>query len=388
MELTVNKFLQIVLAISELLTKDKGIDPLLSRQTYDYGNPPDGWDYKRILEESASLREDLKTFDPRRARYIARLLESIDMMCREGLGDDLSYDEKVLACLDINIETISGDVIDEISSELADRLKDRGYSGGLSETVGRWKEDTTVSGVKNLQKTADALLVRAIELTNKLVLPVPEELDINITFPTNFPYNGYSESKKNYVSRIMLSGDIGWQKPALKHIVTHEALPGHTLYYATKERLYRDGKLTVEGTVYLANTPVSPLGEGLCEVGQMMLGMIEDEDDHIYDLYSRFSSAVITNVAMEYNRKKIDKVDAIKKMQENAFISEIHAGKRFGFFSDPLWYISFMHYWFGKEIVMDCFVKMQNNLPDFYQMAYVKTQTIGGLQEDVANYLI
>jgi len=387
MEKAINHFLRIVLAISELLKETTGIDPLLSRQTYDYDVSPEGWDYSRIVDETAALRQDMNELDPKRSCYIARILESIEMMTREGLGENLSYEEKVSAYLGIEIDTIPEGVIDKIALELAEHLKDRGYSGELSEAVGRWKEDTTVTGVEELQKTADAFLVRAVNLTKKLVLPVPEELDINITFPKDFPYNGYSESKKNYVSRIMLSGDIGWQKPALKHIVTHEALPGHTLYYATKERLYRAGELPVEGTVYLANTPVSPLAEGLCEIGQMMLGMVEDEDDHIYDLYSRLSSAIITNIAIEYNRKTVDKARAIKEMQKKAFITELHAEKRFGFFSHPLWYISFMHYWFGREIVQKCFTRMKDNLPEFYTMAYLKAQTIGGLQEDVNNYL-
>ena len=388
MEEAVRDFLKIVLAVSELVKDSTEIDPLLSRQTYDYEvSPPGGWDYRRVLDESALLRERLSGLDPERSRYMARILQSIDTMCRDGLGEKLSYEEKVSECLGIEIDRIPESRIDELASQLSERLGARGYSGNLDEAFLEWKRDTTIDDTEEMQAVADGFLRIAIERTNERVLPVPEELDIQISFPKSFPYNGYSESSKDYVSRIRLSGDIGWQRPALKHIVTHEALPGHTLYYATKERLYRSGELPIEGTVYLANTPVSPLGEGLCEAGQKMLAMIEDDDDRIYDLYNRLSSAVVTNVAIDYHHRSATKAQAIEEMQRKAFVSELQAEKRLGFFAHPLWYISFMHYWFGREIVDRCFDSMRDHLQEFYRLAYLKSQTIGGLQEDIDAYL-
>jgi hypothetical protein len=388
MEKPVRDFLEIVLAVGELEKERTGIDPLLSRQTYDYAvSVPVGWDYRRTLEASAALQADMDGLDARRSGYIRRLLQAVDVICHDGMGEDLSYAEKVRGCLGLETAKIPRTKIDELAAALADRLGKRGYNGELSEAVRKWKKDTTITAAEELQAEADGFLQQAIERTNARVLPVPEELDIDISFPNNFPYNGYSESRRDYVSRIMLSGDVGWPRSALKHLVTHEALPGHTLYYATKEKLYRTGRLDVEGTVYLANTPVSPLGEGLCEIGQEMLGMIEDEDDRIFDLVNRLSSAVITNTAIDYNDGAVSKAQCLAEMQRSAFITELQAEKRFGFFSHPLWYISFMHYWFGRAIVHECFMKMRNHLEAFYNMAYLKAQTICGLQEDVENFL-
>jgi len=388
MEEPVRGFLEIVLAVSELEKDRTGIDPLLSRKTYDYAlSAPVGWDYRRCLEASTELQEKLNGLDTQRSGYIRRLLQAIDIICRDGMGEELSYQEKVRGCLELEIDKIPQTQIEELAAELSDRLGKRGYAGELSEAVQEWKKDTTITDPEELQSVADAFLKIAIDRTNARVLPVPDELDINISFPKNFPYNGYSESSKNYVSRITLSGDVGWPRAALKHLVTHEALPGHTLYYATKEKLYRTSKLNVEGTVYLANTPVSPLGEGLCEAGQAMLGMIEDEDDRIFDLVNRLTSAIITNTAIDYNNGSASKTMCLKEMKEKALVSELQAEKRFGFFSHPLWYISFMHYWFGRAIVHDCFMKMQKHLEMFYGMAYLKAQTICGLQEDVDNFL-
>lgn len=388
MEKPVGAFLQIVLAISELEKDRTGIDPLLSRKTYDYALPaPAGWDYRRCLEASAELQDNMSVLGTQRSGYIRRLLRAIDIICRVGMGQELSYQEKVRGCLELEIDRIPQSDIDKLAAELSDCLGKRGFAGELAAAVAEWKADTTITDTEELQRVADGFLQQSIDRTNERVLPVPEELDIEISFPKNFPYNGYSESSKNYVSRIMLSGDIGWPRAALKHLVTHEALPGHTLYYATKEKLYRSGKLDVEGTVYLANTPVSPLGEGLCEIGQAMLGMIEDDDDRIYDLLNRLTSAIITNAAIDYNSGSVSKAHCLKEMKEKAFVTELQAEKRFGFFSHPLWYISFMHYWFGRAIVHDCFMKMQNNLEMFYGMAYLKAQTIRGLQEDVDHFL-
>jgi hypothetical protein len=99
------------------------------------------------------------------------------------------------------------------------------------------------------------------------------------------------------------------------------------------------------------------------------------------------SSAVITNIAIDYQHRSVSKAQAIEEMQRRACISELQAEKRLGFFAHPLWYISFMHYWFGREIVDRCFGSMRDHLQEFYRLAYLKPQTIGGLQEDIDAFL-
>ena len=111
MEKPLEDFIKIVLSVSRLVGEKTGVDPLLSRSTYDYGVMDPGWNWKEIDQAVTPLRQNLSSFAPDRVDFLGDLLQSLDMMVREGLGEDVSYQERVQAYLQVSAEIIAEEEI-------------------------------------------------------------------------------------------------------------------------------------------------------------------------------------------------------------------------------------------------------------------------------------
>ncbi len=135
-----------------------------------------------------------------------------------------------------------------------------------------------------------------------------------------------------------------------------------------------------EGTLYFSNTPITPIVEGICEMGQTMLGMIEDEDDQIYDLYNRYCNVVSTNLAFACNGDGLDVAGAVEQLIAQAYVTRRFAEGYVQFLTHPLWCTSFPHYWYGSEFIRDCMQRMQGNLLEFYRMVYTEPHTVQTLR--------
>ena len=71
-------------------------------------------------------------------------------------------------------------------------------------------------------------------------LGIPEQHKIELEFPVNYPYRGYSNYQGNYMGQVFMSADIEWQRAGIKHVVMHESIPGHQAFSAIRDKLYRN----------------------------------------------------------------------------------------------------------------------------------------------------
>jgi hypothetical protein len=278
------------------------------------------------------------------------------------------------------------DIVQALEVELLDLMIEAGYPDDLSVAIPQWRENQTLRG-DALIEAAHAFVDQARDDTNQHVMPLPETHQVVLTFPENYPYRGYSDYSRDYQGRVFLNGDIGWERAALKHLVYHEVFPGHQAFSAIREKQYRDGILPIEGTVYFGNTPMTPIVEGICEVGQEMLGRLESIDDHIYDVYNRFTSAVSTNLAFDCNADGMDKETAVKKLMDAAHVSRVFAEKRYHFWTNPLWCTSFPHYWYGRELIRESYGLMGDHLPALFKLIYTEPHTVNSLRAAIVSYL-
>lgn len=382
----IDGFLQIVLALNVLVEERTGIEPLLSNATYTYDIQVPAWGWDEIGRAIERVESALDVLPDRRSAYLRDCLRAYALMVREGQGDDISYAERVATYLQVPGERVPENVIEALERDLRNLYVDAGYSDDLSVAIPQWREDQTLLG-DALVSEAQSLLHRAREETQRNVLPLPEEHHVTLSFPENYPYRGYSDYSRDYQGRVFLNGDIGWERASLKHLVCHEVFPGHQAFSAIREQQYRAGNLPVEGTVYFANTPMTPIVEGICEVGQEMVGMLETIDDHIYDVYSRFTSAISTNLAFDCNTDRMDKETAVTRLVNTARVSRVFAEKRYHFWTNPLWCTSFPHYWYGRELVRESYERMKEHLPTFYEMVYKQPHSVRSLREEVERHL-
>lgn len=386
MEKPLEDCIKIVLSVSRLEGDKTGIDPLLSRLVYDYEVPDPIWDWREIDRAASRLRKDLTSLSPARADFIGDFLTSFEVKTREGLGEVIPYQERVQAYLQVSGELIAEAVISTLRTSLQQKLTDIGFDQDLPKAYRLWTRSQLISK-DDIFDRGRAILAETRRRTNLLVMESPPEHQIELNFPRNFPYNGYSDYSKGYRGRIFLNGDEEYTLSGLVHLICHEALPGHQLFSAIREKRYRDGLMPVEGTIYLANTPITPIVEGNCEDGQRMLGMYETTADEIYDLYNRYSSAVATNIAIACNADGMDRQTAVDKLVDLVFIDLEKASRSYAFFTHPLWQNSFPHYWYGRELMRQNYNLMADNLPEYYLMIYTEPHTVRTLQRRINQYL-
>jgi hypothetical protein len=382
----IDLFLQIVLAMNELVGERTGIEPLLSAATYSYGISTPSWDWAQAGKRIEEAESALDALPPERAAYLRDFLKAFALMSREGQGEKIPYADRVETYLQVPGERLPTTVVQALETELRSLFVEAGYPDDLSTAIPQWRESQTVRG-ETLVEEAHAFLSQAREDTNKHVLPLPEEHRVVLTFPKNYPYRGYSDYSRDYQGRVFLNGDIGWERAALKHLVYHEVFPGHQAFSTIREKRYRDGVLPIEGTVYFGNTPMTPIVEGICEVGQEILGRQETIDDRIYDVYNRFSSAVSTNLAFDCNADGMDEETAVTRLVGATHVSRVFAEKRYHFWTNPLWCTSFPHYWYGRELIRESYKLMSDDLSAFFRMVYTEPHTVNSLRSAVASHL-
>ncbi|MBM4456373.1 MAG: hypothetical protein FJ011_01200 [Chloroflexi bacterium] len=382
LEEEIRRFLQIALALNASVGQRTGVEPLLSTETYDYGFPAPAWDWEEIGRQIEELRPAISSFPAARAGFLADLTTSFEMMAREGQGDRVPYAERVVAYLQVPGERVPQATIAALAEDLRGLLVAEGYADDLAIALPQWIERRSIRG-EALQTLAEELMEQARTTTNERIMPLPAEHRVELSFPKNFPFNGYSAYKRDYRGTVELNGDIGWHIPALKHLVCHEAFPGHQTFSALRELRYRQGLIPVEGTLYFSNTPITPIVEGAAEIGQELLGMVKTADDRLFDVYNRYQSACATNLAFDCNADGKDQETAVREYMALTHVPRGQAERRYRFWSHPLWQTGFPHYWYGREFMQECYQRMAADVPRFVEMIYTEPHTVRTLREAV-----
>jgi hypothetical protein len=379
-------FLKAALALNKAVTQQKGLEPLLSTATYDYGFDTPDWGWEEIGKRLEEVEAGLDALPAERRPFVGDLLKSFNMMVREGLGESIPYGDRVATYLQVPGERIAQSTIDRLADELRQRLSEAGYPDDLSVAIPQWREGQMISG-PGLAAQGQAFLDRARAETQRRIWPLPDGHNVVLTFPQNYPYRGYSDYSRNYQGRVFLNGDVEWELPSLKHVVCHEAFPGHQTFSAIREYLFRHGEMPVEGTLYFSNTPITPIVEGICEVGQEALGMMETVDDWINESYSRYSRAISTNLCFDDNEGLVDEETTVQTLMDSTYVSRVFAEKRYRFWTHPLWCTGFPHYYNGFEFMRESYHRMQDHLPAFFRMVYAEPHTVRTLREAIDAHL-
>lgn len=380
-------FLQLSLALNRRVGEQKGLEPLLSTATYDYGVEIPDWDWDTLGRKVEDVSAEINAWgaDPAHAQrvpFLLDLLAAYAVMVRDGMGDAIPYSERVSTMLQVPGHRVEQSVIDQLQADLSELLVEAGYPDDPAVAMARWREGQALFGPA-LADHGHALLAEAQARTHARVWPMPEGHQVHLFFPTGYPYRGYSDYSRDYQGRVFLSGDIHWELAGLRHLITHEAFPGHQAFSATREARFRAGLMPVEGTLYFSNTPITPIVEGLCEIGQELVGMIETIDDRIYEAHNRLSKAVALNLAFDCNEDGMDVEAAATLLAINTYVPQLFAERYCRFFTHPLWCTSYPHYWNGSEFMHECATKMQHDLPAFFNMVFTQPHSVRTLRAAV-----
>ncbi|RHW38040.1 hypothetical protein D1B31_14760 [Neobacillus notoginsengisoli] len=305
----------------------------------------------------------LKKKEGHEGEYLKAMVNGFRYFARSLQGDDVPYNELIENIQELPSDLISDEQLSHARELVDSGLSNLGYKGTLREKSEAWRSNTLIDPE---QVTAVAENFREISKqgTLKRVISLPEEDGIDWIKPIRGVFwSGYSKYTGDYRGNLTFNIDRPWTEPILAQIMTHEAYPGHQAFYCRWDYLFQQGKLPLEASYYLINSPTNALFEGGPETALSFLGWddvseetqdIKDEQKQQYLLARNFldyQRMFTTNACYMYNLGQISKEEAIDYLINKGGITEIEANNAFRFFSDPVQKTYFPCYFYGRWMV-------------------------------------
>lgn len=388
LETPIRKFIEVSLSIDDLEKERTGINPFLSRETFDYGVEDPHWDWKVISKKLDELDNEVDTLEESRRLYLHTTLKAYRMMTRYGLGEKIPYADRVKTFLDLDEIVIPESEIEANKNAVCEKLAEAGYPDDYGRGIAEWKKATRLSA-EELDPFGQSVLAEGRKRVMELGLDIPEEQHTELHFPHNYPYRGYSSYDGNYQGNIWLNGDTPWGRPELKHTILHEAYPGHQILSVVREKMFRDGTINPEATMVFYNTGISPIHEGQCELAERLIGMKTSIDDDIAELNTDYTNGMETNLAIAGNEGRLDADQVAKILREQTCMDPVLSKVRFGFFTNPLWSTCFPHYYHGRKYIRQTYLKLEKlGLRNAYiQMVFKEPHTVKTMEKAVGELI-
>ncbi|MDZ5471327.1 hypothetical protein SM124_06160 [Bacillus sp. 31A1R] len=296
-------------------------------------------------------------------RYMRSMVNAFRYFARSLQGDKVGYDELLLNIQELPSTLITDDSISAMKERVEKGLKDFGYTGTLREMGEAWRKDTLIEP-EVVTTVAEKFMERSKHGTLERVIGLPEEDGIDsIKSIRNVFWSGYSKYTGNYRGNLTFNIDRPWSEPILAQIMTHEAYPGHQAFYCRWDYLFKQGKLPLEASYYLINSPTNALFEGGPETALHFLGwdVLEEETPGVsleskkqYILardYLDLQRMYQTNACYMYNLGHSSKEEVLDYMMNQGSMNSVEAGNSFTFFSDPIQRTYYPAYYYGRWMV-------------------------------------
>jgi hypothetical protein len=319
---------------------------------------------------------------PRTARYIAGVLRAFHTFARVRAGAGLTYLEQVAAYLELRDVWVPESELEALRTHLLRLLADAGYPDDLARGIRAWERARAVP-VDRIVAHCAPLVETAKRATRARGIPVPERVAVDVAVLSS-PYYAYAHYHGGYRGTVALTTDLLWTEEGLKHSVCHEAFPGHHASASVREWAIANGTWSDVHLPSLANTPVSPIVEGVAENGLEMLGWQTTLDDELFSAHNRLLFAARTNAAILRHEHKEPRRQVIAYLMRETGASEDWAVYQERFISDPLWHTSFPHYWHGARLIREARRQFQGRERDLYAELYGHPQTTSTLRDLLA----
>lgn len=311
--------------------------------------------------------------------YVSDIHHALHTFARVRAGEPVDYLGQVSAYLGFDEIEILDHEITSLQTSIVEMLQGLGFSGDLAHGLHEWEQTRKVEPA-DIVGVCTPLVAASLEAALLRGIPVPGLVNVDVTV-TSTPYYAYAHYFGNYRGNVELTSDLLWTVEGLKHSICHEAFPGHQASASAREWAIDQGTWAAVRLPGLANSPTSPISEGLAENGTSILGWIENEHDRLFSLQNRLQFAVRTNAAIMRHQRGVSRDTAIQYMVREGGVSESWAIYHEGFITDPLWHTSFPHYWHGTNLIRQALTQFQGREGDLFAQLYGHPHTTGTLRD-------
>jgi hypothetical protein len=319
--------------------------------------------FDEIGDALDEVESALKTKEEHEGEYLRAMANGFRYFARSLQGDNVPYEELIANIQELPSTLITDQQLEHARDLVEKGLSDLGYKGSLFEKATAWRSDTLIDP-EQVTTVAENFRENSKQGTLKRVIGLPEEDGIDWIKPIRGVFwSGYSKYTGSYRGNLTFNIDRPWTEPILAQIMAHEGYPGHQAFYCRWDYLFQQGKLPLEASYYLINSPTNALFEGGPETALSFLGWddvneetpgVTDEQKQQYLLarnYLDYQRMFTTNACYMYNLGQVSKEEAIDYLINKGGITEIEANNAFRFFSDPIQKTYFPCYYYGRWMV-------------------------------------
>ena len=374
----------------ELASITLGIDAL-DRRLNTYDDLADGlvvinmgWKQVREFETYEEARAALselakKTFflpEPDRRLYFLQACLSLDSFCAFKMGQLPGLLDQVGMSLHADCAPVSEKYLKDRCQELEVLFRNAGYTGSLMDNTAKWVEKNIVPAHK-VKETMLDLMSQARERTAKF-LPLPEahytcEVETGSCFSARSDYDNL---------RVIVNIDPAYTYQSLKHLVGHEAYPGHYMQFTMRKFYWEQGCGSADGLLSVCNHSSSSTFEGIADMGMRLIGWDQDPDDKIFSVLSDIKSSMGTASSYQKNVLMWSDEQVRDYMLKWPMIGgEGAVRSRLRFVGDSARASLIWSYWRGDQAVSGVMDRLEpKDLDRYIDYVYGRLHTPGSLQ--------
>lgn len=306
--------------------------------------------------------------NPVRRNYMWQQIRSFINVCKWLSGEKMSFRDKVRNTQFISENPVGKACFDSFRQQLFTLLGENGYSGNIDERLEAWRQNRLVSGDKEVEDCLNDFISIAQQKTFDLGLSAVADYQIRAEVVHDMPYNAYCD----FVGRVIsINGDTEYTEEELKHLVCHEAFPGHVAHLAVRADLLKKGAVPADAGLVLTNTASSPIFEGIADNGDRFIRWDETNDDRICYLFNCIQTIGAHNAAHMLNAEGKSTVEVYDYLRDQAFGSDGWIEARFRFMNFPFRVPFIYAYWCGWSGVRAIWNNLsQENKPIFIEYLY------------------
>ena len=373
----------------ELATITMGIDQL-DRRLNTYDDDADGlvvinmgWhkasEFESYAEARAALAElSKKTFslpEPDRRLYFLQACISLDSFCAFKMGLLPSLTDQVGLFLHSDPSPVSESYLAKRCAELKALFDKMGYSGTLHEMTAKWEKENRVPAAQ-VKDTMLTLMAEARQMTANF-LPLPDAL-----YTCETCSGGAFSARSDYDHlRVIVNTDPDYTYQALKHLVGHEAYPGHYMQFTLRRVYWEEGYGSADGLLSVCNHSSSSTFEGIADMGARLIGWNKDINDDVFAILSDMKSAMGT--AASYQKAVLGWTkDQIRDYMHKwpMLGGEGAIRSRLNFVGDPDRAALIWSYWRGDQAVSAVMDRVESkDLDRYMDYVYGRLHTPGSI---------
>lgn len=374
----------------ELASVTLGLDAL-DRRLHTYTDDADGlvvinmgWNQKQEFEDYDEARAALaelakKSFtlpEPDRRLYFLQACVSLDSFCAFNQGKLPELTDQVGMFLHADCAPVGEKYLENLCTKLKAYFDELGYGGSLKEMAAKWEQENLVPSDK-VQSVMDELMVEARRRTGEF-LPLPDEL-----YHCETICGGPFSARSDYDHlRVIVNVEPDYTLQSLKHLVCHEAYPGHYMQFTMRKVYWQQGLASADGLLSVCNHSSSSTFEGIADMGMRLIGWNKDKNDQIFEVLSEIKSAMGTLSSYQMNVLGWDEKQVAEYMEKWPMLGGQGAVKsRLSFVRDPGRAALIWSYWRGDQAVKGVLDRVEEkDIPRFIDYIYGRLHTPASLQ--------